>query len=207
MIKNFLRLPELKMDNRVMATLVVSTLLIVIDHYTAIFPEKWMDHFFLYLVIPVLMVKWFYHQPLREFGFRIGDWKVGLIFTLAGWILLAVIMYFVARTPDFKAYYAENSDSALVTSLKVSADLFGWEFVFRGWMLFSLFPICGPYAILIQAIPFTIAHFGKPELETLSCIFGGAVYGYIAWRTRSFYYPFLIHWFLTTITILFSRLP
>jgi membrane protease YdiL (CAAX protease family) len=207
MIKNSLRLSELKMDSRVVATLVISTLLIVIDHYTAIFPEKWMDHFFLYLVIPVLAVKWFYHQPLREFGFRIGDWKIGLGFCLIGWIFLAGVMYFVAVTPDFKAYYAGNTDSPFVTSLKVAADLFGWEFVFRGWLLFSLFPLCGPYAIIIQAIPFTIAHFGKPEFETLSCIFGGAAYGYIAWRTRSFYYPFLIHWFLTTITILFSRLP
>jgi membrane protease YdiL (CAAX protease family) len=49
-----------------------------------------------------------------------------------------------------------------------------------------------------------VAHFGKPELEALSCIFGGSAFGYVAWRTRSFLYPFLIHWFLATFTILMA---
>ncbi len=207
MLKTFFQFSELKMDGRIVATLVISTLLIVIDHYSAIFPEKWQDHLLLYGVIPVLIVKLFYDQPLSQFGFRIGEWKIGLVYCLGGWILLAVIMYFVARTPDFQAYYAGNTDPPAVIGLKVAFQLIGWEFVFRGWLLFTLFPLCGPYAIILQAIPFTIAHFGKPAFETLSCIFGGTAYGYIAWRTRSFYYPYLIHWFLTTITIIFSRLP
>jgi len=70
--------------------------------------------------------------------------------------------------------------------------------------LFALLPVCGPIAIILQAVPFTIAHIGKPELETISCIFGGPLLGYVAWRTRSFLYPFMIHWFLTTITVLIS---
>lgn len=206
-MKTLFRFSELKMDWRIVATLVVSTLLIVIDHYSALFPEKWQDHLVLYLLIPVLLVVLFYRQPLSQFGFRIGEWKIGFLFCLGGWVLMTVIIFFVARTPDFQAYYAGNKDNPFVVSLKVAADLFGWEFVFRGWLLFTLFPLCGPYAIVLQAIPFTVAHFGKPALETLSCIFGGTAFGYIAWRTRSFYYPFLIHWYLTTITILFSRWP
>ena len=34
------------------------------------------------------------------------------------------------------------------------------------------------------------------------CIFGGSAFGYVAWRTRSFLYPFLIHRFLATFTVL-----
>ena len=45
-------------------------------------------------------------------------------------------------------------------------------------------------------------HLGKPEIETLSTIFGGAAFGLIAWRTRSFVYPWLIHWFIVTFTLL-----
>ena len=30
----------------------------------------------------------------------------------------------------------------------------------------------------------------------------GAAFGLIAWRTRSFVYPWLIHWFIVTFTLL-----
>jgi uncharacterized protein len=147
-----------------------------------------------------------YRQPLAMYGFQIGDWKAGLVFTIGGWILMTMVMVFVARTPDFRAYYAGNQENLAQLIFTNASDLFGWEFVFRGLLVFALFPVCGPYAIVLQAVPFTIAHFGKPELETISCIFGGTGFGYIAWRTKSFYYPFLIHWYLTTVTYLFSRI-
>jgi uncharacterized protein len=43
---------------------------------------------------------------------------------------------------------------------------------------------------------------GKPELETLSTIFGGFAFGWVAYRTKSFLYAFLIHWFISTFIIL-----
>ncbi len=55
---------------------------------------------------------------------------------------------------------------------------------------------------MLQAVPFALAHLTKPPLETLSTIFGGIAFGWVAWRTRSFIYPFLIHWFVTTVVIL-----
>jgi len=194
------------MDWRVATTLIVSTLLIIVDHYHGIFPEKWMDHALLFFVIPFSLVKWVYRQPLEQFGLRWGDWKAGVIFTLAGCVLMTGILVVVAQTPDFQAYYANNKNSSLGVIATSASDLFGWEFVFRGWLLFTLLPICGPYAIILQAIPFTIAHFGKPELETLSSIFGGMAFGYIAWRTRSFLYPFFLHWYITSLTIMATRL-
>ena len=45
-------------------------------------------------------------------------------------------------------------------------------------------------------------HLGKPEAETLTTLFGGAGFGFIAWRTQSFYYGWLIHWFLGAFTML-----
>jgi uncharacterized protein len=198
-----LKLRDLKSDWSVIVTIVVTTLVIVFDHYHAIFPDKWMDHTLLFLIIPVLLVVGVYRQPLKNFGFQWGDWKIGLVFTACSWVLMAVIMFFVARGSDFQAYYSSAPRDLLQLLAKNAFDLFGWEFIFRGLLVFSLFPICGPYAIVLQAVPFTIAHFGKPELETISCIFGGPLLGYIAWRTRSFLYPFLIHWQLTTITVVF----
>jgi membrane protease YdiL (CAAX protease family) len=83
-------------------------------------------------------------------------------------------------------------------------NLFGWEFLFRGWLLFGYARKLGAEALWLQAVPFAIAHFSKPEVETLSTIFGGFVFGWIAYRTKSFLYPFLIHWYIFTIVVLFA---
>jgi hypothetical protein len=41
-----------------------------------------------------------------------------------------------------------------------------------------------------------MAHFGKPEWETYSSIVGGVLSGWVAYRVRSFYPSWLIHWAL-----------
>jgi membrane protease YdiL (CAAX protease family) len=78
----------------------------------------------------------------------------------------------------------------------------GWEFFFRGWLLFGFARRFGPDALWLQAVPFALAHIGKPEVETFSTIFGGFAFGWIAYRTRSFVWPFLVHWFIATFVIL-----
>ena len=70
-------------------------------------------------------------------------------------------------------------------------DLIGWEFFFRGWILFGYARKFGAEALWLHAVPFALAHIGKPEVETLSTIFGGFAFGWIAYRTKSFVWPFL----------------
>src|SRR3972149_3352041 len=65
-------------------------------------------------------------------------------------------------------------------------DLIGWEFFFRGFLLFGLMRLMGPTAVVAQAVPFALAHLGKPEAETLSPIFGGTLFAWVAWRRFSF---------------------
>jgi uncharacterized protein len=202
MLKTFLRFDSLQLQWKVTTVIIVSTLVIIIERYRAIFIEKSLDYLLLFLIIPLIVIGLFFKENPSDYGFKVGDWKAGLVFTLAGWLITSIIVAIVAQSTDFRNYYAPIALPPLELILKTGMDLFGWEFLFRGFLLFALLPVCGPYAIFIQAIPFSIAHIGKPELETLSCIFGGSLFGYIAWRTRSFLYPFLIHWYLSTITVI-----
>jgi membrane protease YdiL (CAAX protease family) len=199
-----MRLRELRMDWKAATAIVVSTLTMVVEHYHRILAYKACDRLLMYLGLPLLVILLVFRESPARYGLQLGDWRAGLALTAVGCGAMALVMGFVARTGEFRAYYAPHARSALPPPLDAALDLFGWEFLFRGFLLFALYPVCGPYAILLQAVPFTIAHFGKPELETLSCIFGGSAFGYVAWRTRSFLYPFLIHWFLATITVLLA---
>ena len=196
-----MRLRELRMDWKVVTTVVVSTLLLTIDYYHRLFPYQVLDRLFLYLIIPLLIIILFYRESPAKYGFRIGDWRAGMVITSIGILGSAVVIFFVARTDVFQEYYAPLANLTIPMPIYTALELFGWEFLFRGFLLFSLYTVIGPYAIVLQAVPFALAHLGKPELETMSTIFGGTVFGYVAWRTGSFLYPFLIHWFILTAMV------
>jgi membrane protease YdiL (CAAX protease family) len=193
------------MDWRAATGVVVATLVLVVDEYRwlgHLFPSRAVERVSLFLIVPLLLVLAVFRRSPAEYGLHLGDWRAGSAFTAFSCAGLALVMVFVARTPAFQAFYGPDAripflEYAYTTGL----TLLGWEFLFRGFLLFALLPSCGPLALVLQAVPFTIAHFGKPGLETLTCIFGGTAFGYVAWRTRSFLYPFLIHWFLTVFTV------
>ena len=81
--------------------------------------------------------------------------------------------------------------------------LFAWEYLLRGFCLFGLARVLGPGpAIFIQMVPFALLHMGKDQIEAMSTFLSGVGFGFVAWRTQSFLYAFLIHWFLLVMTIL-----
>jgi membrane protease YdiL (CAAX protease family) len=201
-----LRLDELRMQWKVVASIIVSTTLLIIDYYHRLLPVHPLDRMLLYFVVPMLIILLVYRDRPADYGFRVGDWRSGLLITFAACAVITVVIWFIAQSEAFRGYYKPLSETTLPVPVYAALDLFGWEFLFRGFLLFSLYAAVGPYAIVLQAVPFALAHIGKPELETLSTIFGGSAFGYIAWRTGSFLYPFLIHWFLLTVTIMFASL-
>jgi uncharacterized protein len=189
----------IRFDWKVVAITVASTLLLTVDAYHQFTGSKAIDRLLLYLVVPLAIIVVVFRGNPAEYGFRLGDWKMGLVLTTAGILLIAPILWLIDRSGAMKVYYeAQVSGLPWNTFL----DLFGWEFFFRGFILFAYVRRFGPDALWLQAVPFALAHIGKPEIETLSTIFGGFAFGWVAYRTRSFLYPFLIHWFVGSFTIL-----
>jgi membrane protease YdiL (CAAX protease family) len=181
---------------------VVSTLLILIDYYYSPTSQNHLDSILLYIVIPFVITIFIFKSSPGKYGFSFGDWKTGLILTLGAVILMAPVIYFLGtKVPSMSRYYA-YSQAGLIW--KKGLVMLGWEYLFRGWILFGYARKYGTDAIWLQAVPFAIAHMGKPGIETLSTIFGGFAFGWIAWRTKSFVYPFLIHWFIGTLIVIVS---
>ena len=71
--------------------------------------------------------------------------------------------------------------------------MFGWEFFFRGFMTCGMEKYFGLWAILIQTIPFTLLHAGKPIEETVSSFFAGLALGLLAYYGKSFLPCFILH--------------
>jgi len=191
---------KLKFDWKIVTITIISTLLIMVDYYHKLFAYKYWDRLLLYLVIPLLITVLFFRENPKDYGFSFGDWKLGLTYTFIGILLMAPVIYYLGHgDAKMKEYYERFLVGQPWTTF---LDLFGWEFFFRGWILFAYTRKFGPDALWLHAVPFALAHLGKPEVETLSTIFGGFAFGWIAWRTNSFLYAFLIHWFIGTFIII-----
>lgn len=210
-------------DARLVLIVVLTTILPMLDWYRHM-PAGWLfaqlgitgldfltvkafDRLIYYFFVPLLVIVFLWWERPRDYGFQFGNWREGLLWTLLAVGVMSAILWLIARTDAMSSYYAgralENPFSIIaVTGL----DLFSWEFIWRGFMLFGLARVLGPGpAIMIQAIPFAFMHLNKPEIETLTTIFGGAAFGFIAWRSESFVYPFLIHWYIASFTQLIAR--
>lgn len=194
-----------RFDWKIVTITVVSTLLLMVDYYHRLMPLKAYDRVLLYLVVPLVIIVFIFRESPAEYGFRLGDWKWGLSLTLAACAGMTLILWLLLRgDTSMQDYYAPLLDGPLPLPLYTLLELIGWEFLFRGWILFGYARKFGPEALWLQAVPFALAHIGKPEIETLSTIFGGFVFGWIAWRAGSFLYPFLIHWYIFTLVVLLA---
>lgn len=169
------------------------------------FEKKVWDRMIFYFAIPMIVLLLFKQKPV-EYGFGFGNWQEGLLWTAGACIGMAIILWFVARSDAMNSYYSAKADPMPWRLLYLTAvDLFSWEFIWRGFLLFGMARVLGVGpAIWLQAVPFAFMHLGKPEIETMTTIFGGAAFGFVAWRTNSFVYPFLIHWFIASFTQLIA---
>lgn len=154
--------------------------------------DKAIERFVLFGVVPVLVLLALREDP-RRYGLGRGDARRGLVL-LCGLVAVTVpAIALVAATPPFRDFYAPEYSTApdvLVTNL---LDLVPTEFLLRGLVLFALLRAIGPLAIVVAVVPFAFTHLDKPEIEMLSTLGGGLVFGWLNWRTRSIWYAGLYH--------------
>lgn len=132
-------------------------------------------------------------------GLGIGDWRLGLPCAALFYGVMVVLLLAVVWTSDFRGKYPlyDDADRSLAMFIAYEAAyalyFVAWEFFFRGFLLFSLEKSLGVWAIFVQMLPFVVMHFGKPDLEAMSSVFGGIALGWLALRTRSIWYGVFIH--------------
>jgi membrane protease YdiL (CAAX protease family) len=194
-------------DLKLTFLIILATIVPMFDYYDhQITGTKAFDRFILYLLLPLVIIFFLFRESPSTYGLRVGSWRTGLKWTLIGCAGMAVILWFVARGGAMQSFYQEKAPEGIANLLFLNGvELVAWEFMWRGLMLFAFARYFGPGpAIFLQAVPFAYMHLGKPEIEAFSTIFGGAAFGYVAWQSQSFLYPFLIHWFIASFTMLLA---
>jgi len=193
-------------DLNLLAVVGISTLVLVLEHYRPLnidFPRA--TELIYYLLVPLAAGWLLFRDKPRDYGIRIGRWKSAIILTAVCLAAMALILYGAGKMPDFRSYYHVHAIDWPELLLNYALYMFAWEFLFRGYMLFGLEKSIGKSAIFVQAIPFVLLHLGKPFLETLACIPGGFILGYVAYRTRSFLPCFIIHLGIYVMMVFFAN--
>ena len=143
-------------------------------------------------LVPALVVKLVFRERLQDYG-------VGLGIPVHAWQAFAIL----APVFVLAAYWAAH-DREILTKFPInpqagtSAGMFalhaltyllfyiGWEFHFRGFLLFGLRSSLGDAnAVLIQAMASALLHIGGPASETFGAILAGLLWGALAFWTRS----------------------
>jgi membrane protease YdiL (CAAX protease family) len=177
--------------------------------------------------VPYLVITLAMKQDVQAFGLSRGDRKTGLRFSLIAMLVMLPVLIFASLQPEFREHYfgllgqplavvgyavrqgwtpAVRPLGVLYYEMGQGFYMFCWEFFFRGFLLFGLARarwIGNVGAIVLQAIPFTLLHWSlvpsasKPPLEIASAFVGGIILGWLAIRTKTFFYGFLIHWYIS----------
>ena len=110
-------------------------------------------------VISVLLIKLVLKEKLKNFGFTSGDYKFGLLTMLLFFVVMLPVLWIVSASPSFATAYPQggpllkqNYSLLILYELCMLVYMLGWEFLWRGFSLFGLFPKFGVYAIFIQMI-------------------------------------------------------
>jgi membrane protease YdiL (CAAX protease family) len=153
-------------------------------------------------LVPVAVIVFVFGDRPSRYGLRLGDWRWGSALTVAGCVVMTPIVLVYVGMADVRAFYAP-SDGPFAKVLATNVlDLTAAEFAFRGFLMFTLIRVIGPFGLVVAAMPFVFGHLGKPELEVFSTLGGGLIYGWLAWRTGSIVWGSIGHvYILTLVTV------
>jgi membrane protease YdiL (CAAX protease family) len=142
----------------------------------------------------------FRNRP-RNYGLSLGNlkiWPKDILLYLGIMVVILIVAFkFTDLKSTYPLYKKANLDlnHFLVYQAVQLVHILGWEFFFRGFMLFGLSKKLDPkLAILIQTIPFALMHYRKPPLEAYGSVFAGVFQGAIAVQAGSFLPCAILHW-------------
>lgn len=152
-------------------------------------------------VLPVAILVGLFKKNPAEIGLGLGDWRFALTLAVAYVPLVLIGTWILSDLPSFQRSYPHLSNATTSWNVFLAWEFLflfywiGWEYLWRGFVLFGTAPAFGVNAIFVQAMPFAMLHLNKPLPEAILSIVGGVALGALVWRCRSFWIAVPIHAF------------
>ncbi len=165
--------------------------------------------FLLFFIVPLCIIKYYFKEPLKNYGIQWGDKKFNLIWTLIGIAILPA--FFFLTDPELAHEYPltklviGNVSLFIIFNLVYLVYYIGYEFIYRAYLQFglknsdSLSKTKYLVIISISTIITTIFHIGKPTTELIAAAAIGPLFGYLTLKGKSFIWPVLIFHYMIGI--------
>jgi uncharacterized protein len=190
----------LKRNANETVVIVAATLFLCLDKYHPI-GSVWKSSLLYYGVFPLLVILIILRKNPLKFGLGRGNPRVWGFYTIVICVIAATILFASSYNGALQTYYQDKGFNFFTYFLAQVASLSAQEFMYRGFLLFGLKDKFQEGAILLQTIPFVLMHLGKPELETVSTIITGILFGYVCYRGKSYWPALIIHLFINVFFV------
>jgi membrane protease YdiL (CAAX protease family) len=154
---------------------------------------------FFLIIVPVLYIKYIRKENLKDFGLNLRNKKIGII---GGIIMLAVLALISFAYTQFAGFQDNYQLPGYVVDhfwyfvfyelVFVNFFLFIYDFFFRGFILFSLTPKFGLWAVLAQAVIFwsTLLLTKNFTWALAPTIILAPASGILTYKSKSFIYSY-----------------
>lgn len=133
-------------------------------------------------LIPLLLLLALREDP-RRYGLGRGDLRRAAILGGVATLVTVPVIAVLAGLPAIREWYAPSMSTVPGVVATNILDLVPTEFLLRGFLMFALLRAIGPFGVVVATVPFFMIHIGKPDIEAISTLAGGLVFGWLNWRT------------------------
>jgi membrane protease YdiL (CAAX protease family) len=137
----------------------------------------------------------------RRYGLGRGDVRRAALLGGVATLVTVPAIALIAAVPAIREWYGPSMTTVPGVLLTNVIDLFPTEFLLRGFLMFALIRAIGPFGVVVAVVPFVMVHIGKPDIEALSTLGGGLVFGWLNWRTGAIWASAAYHVAIQTTVI------
>ena len=156
--------------------------------------------------VPYCVVRFVLRESIQDYGFSLGDIKEGVMLMLIlipAYVLAPLVSAYIGT----ERYYTYLTEPGFLKPLTVALHaisygsfVFGFEFLFRGFLLFGLYQgmnetrISKWIAVATSAALSAFCLMGLPWVFPISALLAGIPLGLVNVRMRSIAYAAFFHW-------------
>jgi membrane protease YdiL (CAAX protease family) len=201
-----LRLPTLAT-----AFLLLACVLLLLDRNYDVLPRfgpidprslrnQGLERVVLFGLLPLAVLLVLREDP-RRYGLGRGDVRRAVLLGGLATAVTVPAIALLAAVPALRDWYGPSMTTVPDVALTGVLDLVPTEFLLRGFLMFALLRAVGPFGVVVALVPFVMVHIGKPDLEALSTLGGGLVFGWLNWRTGAIWASAAYHVAIQTAVI------
>lgn len=154
----------------------------------------------LFGIIPVFVILYVYQMPVNKYGTNTGTLPESIGWWIPAALLVFVVNYFASGNKSNLVQYPQirvslwSSGLLLLSALSWVTYLLAYEFMFRGFLLFSCLESFGYWpALIINVALYSLAHLPKGPRETLASLIFGSILSYATIRLGALWFALLTH--------------